>query len=1072
MVRIILFFLGILFFLPGFGQELVKDISEGKAGFLNSGQQCFTCGDLVYFNATDEKGSELWKTDGTAEGTVRVADINPGLASGIIQFNPKCRNGILYFAGSDFSGRTLWKTDGSLSGTIKVSSQLVTSDIHLYKGSVIFLNGNQLWISDGTNNGTSMIFEQQGMISQKLFAGMTYIYFSLLNTSNKEELWRSDGTTLGTFFVKEIDINISGAYGFEAGNKFLFNRVFQSHGTELWATDGTPQGTLLVKDFLIGSTNQFLFLKSVFNGKVIVDFQFNTWLSDGTTGGTTVVFPSFVSYLTRELNSKLYAVGFDYTRNRIALFSSDGSPGDALEIGEIGLATIDLNSSRQIPIVNNKLILPYYNSSIGTELGFSDVLQNSITFLKDINPGSAESKARSFAELGNLVIFLADDGEHGVELWASDGAESGTYLLKDTQAGTSSTSFFGLTPLNNKLFFAARENTSIRDVWSSDATESGTKKEIDFMNGSGVVVGTSGDYVYAAGLSSTKVFKIHSGSGEVSEVANDYFLNGFVNTPILIGKNCFNYLSSSYGTEIWKMNAFENSFHILKDINPGNGSSTPNYDGIAPQALNNKLVFPADDGIHGAEIWISDGTEAGTNMLKDLSSGSSSPSFLSQANDRIYFRADDGIHGEELWVTDGSAGGTSLVKDIVQGSTGALATTTFNSIMAGIGSSVIFSANDGNGMEVWFSDGTEEGTKLLKDIKLVSGSNPSLFTTINNKVYFTADDGIHGIELWVTDGTSTGTVMIEITEGALGSSPNLFSQVGDWTYFTADFKLWRTQGNQASTFLVADIQPNRKVNVVGDWILFTAHTPEYGEELYKLPIIKVNQTIVFQPIPIKNLSDSPFNLVGGASSGLEVEYSSTSGKVSIAGNTVSLIQPGKATINANQSGNSFFEPANKVSQSFCINPLKPTVAVNSADPSQPVLTSSSLLGNMWYKNEVLLNENAVSLNVTESGNYKLKVKIDDCESEFSESKSFIITGLDNKDSEFRIYPNPANQKLQISTNSNSGIVQILSSTGIAVYESHLSESDLTLDVSGYPTGVYLLKITVQGSTSIQKWIKN
>ena len=107
---------------------------------------------------------------------------------------------------------------------------------------------------------------------------------------------------------------------------------------------------------------------------------------------------------------------------------------------------------------------------------------------------------------------------------------------------------------------------------------------------------------------------------------------------------------------------------LVKDIHPGpSGSSFP--DDLTN--VNGTLYFQANDGAHGVELWKSNGTAAGTVMVRDIDSGSSGsgPGDLTNVNGELYFTANDGVHGEELWKSDGTAGGTVMV-DVFPGPLG------------------------------------------------------------------------------------------------------------------------------------------------------------------------------------------------------------------------------------------------------------------------------------------------------------------------------------------------------------------------------------------------------------------
>ncbi len=138
------------------------------------------------------------------------------------------------------------------------------------------------------------------------------------------------------------------------------------------------------------------------------------------------------------------------------------------------------------------------------------------------------------------------------------------------------------------------------------------------------------------------------------------------------------------------------------------------------------MFFVANDETHGEELWKSDGTAAGTVLVKDINPGAlgSAPKELANVGGRCFFAASDDTHGRELWKSDGTEAGTVLVKDIEAGSGEAVPTEIVDR-----GGVAYFSAESTtSGLELWKSDGTEAGTTLVKDI--VPGSGLSFVVSI------------------------------------------------------------------------------------------------------------------------------------------------------------------------------------------------------------------------------------------------------------------------------------------------------------------------------------------------------
>ena len=135
------------------------------------------------------------------------------------------------------------------------------------------------------------------------------------------------------------------------------------------------------------------------------------------------------------------------------------------------------------------------------------------------------------------------------------------------------------------------------------------------------------------------------------------------------------------------------------------------------------LYFTADDGVSGVELWRSDGTAAGTFMVRDIYPGSESaePSEFTALGNRIYFVADDGLSGQEVWTSDGTEAGTMMVSDLRPGSDSSLP-----SELTRAGARLFFRADDGQvGRELWAIDSPGGLLGLLRNTELTSLSPPS-----------------------------------------------------------------------------------------------------------------------------------------------------------------------------------------------------------------------------------------------------------------------------------------------------------------------------------------------------------
>ena len=249
----------------------------------------------------------------------------------------------------------------------------------------------------------------------------------------------------------------------------------------------------------------------------------------------------------------------------------------------------------------------------------------------------------------------------------------------------------------------------------------------------------------------------------------------------------------------------------VMDINP-NGDSDPQN--MFPHEGN--LLFTANDGSNGRELWITDGTLGGTRLVKDINPGfgDSNPTDFVAMNGLVYFSAFTQAAGTELWVTDGTSEGTEILYDAWPGISSG-----YVDYLINLDGTLYFAANDGlNGQEPWSSDGTSLNTTMIQDINpdfdsennigngsISANSLTDVFILFNGNVYFTAYTSTYGAEPWVTDGTKENTSLfidfypgeessqslIEFTPAFIGGQNKML--------FTANASLWSTDGTVQGT---------------------------------------------------------------------------------------------------------------------------------------------------------------------------------------------------------------------------------------------------------------------------------
>ena len=295
--------------------------------------------------------------------------------------------------------------------------------------------------------------------------------------------------------------------------------------------------------------------------------------------------------------------------------------------------------------------------------------------------------------------------------------------------------------------------------------------------------------------------------------------------------NDFEFLFLSHyssGDEVWKINN-DKEPELVKALNKEGKDG--NYIDYNLLKFGNYYYFLAYNPLYGKELWRTDGTEAGTSMIKDIVTGKDSSNItdLTVVNDTLYFAADyDGENGRELWKTDGTESNTVMVKDIFEGKRSSNPDNLIN-----LNGTLLFRANNGFlGHELWRSDGTVSGTYMVKDIYRGTSSSSHHQVVFNkNKqiIYFIANDGPHGYELWRSDGTTSGTNMVK----DISSNITELINIGDILYFKHHSYLWKSNGIASGTVQIRTSSGLNHLSNINGTLYFSAYIDGNHTELWK-----------------------------------------------------------------------------------------------------------------------------------------------------------------------------------------------------------------------------------------------
>jgi ELWxxDGT repeat protein len=396
-------------------------------------------GDPVLFWADDGHGLALWRSDGTARGTVLVRGFEPDRLGDPAGYPPSLRRSVLFSQRDSLHGDELWKTDGTPKGTVLIrdirpgpagSGAGVVGEVD---NDVLFfanddLHGRQLWRTDGTRAGTVRLTRLPGLgyqLAPWSAAAHEAIYFAAYDARLRLELWRSDGTAAGT---RRIDVNgpSSGDLSWlvPSGRRLFF----EIDGHELWMTEGDARARHVadLPDGLVGLAG--------FRGGVLfltdAGSTIDLWRSDGTADGTVRLRrfngASDHALTSLEVLGGRAVISAADDAGRFGLWTTDGTVEGTVLVKRAGsphgFATLD------------GVIYFRVTGGSGEELWRTDLSASGTRLVRVVDGRGGYSLSQLFAA-GRTLYLSVWDKRHGLELWKSDGTTHGTVFVKDINQG-------------------------------------------------------------------------------------------------------------------------------------------------------------------------------------------------------------------------------------------------------------------------------------------------------------------------------------------------------------------------------------------------------------------------------------------------------------------------------------------------------------------------------------------------------------------------------------------------------------------------------------------------------------
>jgi ELWxxDGT repeat protein len=479
----------------------------------------------------------------------------------------------------------------------------------------------------------------------------------------------------------------------------------------------------------------------------------------------------------------------------VVLSQSPGQAQPASRVADLattGSPAAGSAPSQLTPLRDGRIVFAASEPGSGSELWASDGTAAGSALLADICPGPCDANPGILGVLDGTALFVVATEEHQIRIWRTDGTRSGTVSLRDGGAPLQVSQEFAQPPLpsvvfKGSLYFEACGAAQGCGVWRTDGTPAGTRLF----------------------LPQARMGKRRHLQAVVAAEGRAYFTVSFPS----VGTS---FLWATDGTEAGTVRLANLKF-LARGLTP----------------VGKRLFFVS--WVNGEELWVSDGTRAGTRPVTNFrprlpfghEGDGGGPPVLLAAQDRVDFAADDGVHGWEIWRSDGTPDGTRRLTDFA-------AKQPFDPVglsLAEVNGKLLVPVDGPTGRSLWTSNGRSM-VRLHECLGGCEDPRPPVLVPHGNRVLFTAGPGF-GTELWSTDGTAAGTgellSEIHLEPWDLGGLAVVNVQGSDGD------QLWTTDGTPAGTHQLSHLPAGTRVGALpvaaGDKIFFSADHGD-GTELW------------------------------------------------------------------------------------------------------------------------------------------------------------------------------------------------------------------------------------------------